>query len=101
MSKEYKFILIVMLLAAVISAAARLPYLINSERIVIDPNNTVEIEVVSGDTLWDIAERLNLPRDTRVIIEEIRILNNLEDSTIYPGQVLLVPMPQNELAAVK
>ena len=101
MDREYKFVVVIMLLAAVIMAAARLPYIINSQQIVIDPNNTVEIEVAAGDTLWDIAESLNLPnKDVRIVIEEIKILNNLDSYTIYPGQILKVPKV-NELTAVK
>ncbi|GAV24779.1 hypothetical protein ciss_07120 [Carboxydothermus islandicus] len=99
MDREFKIVFFIMLLAAVIGAVARLPYLINSEQIVIDPANTQEIVVEKGDTLWGIAKELNIPgKDIRVVIEEIRILNNLEDSTIYPGQILKVPIKQNEIA---
>jgi len=101
MDREYKFVLAIMLLAAAVMAAARLPSIVNSQAIVIDPSNTIEIEVAVGDTLWDIAESLNLPnKDVRIVIEEIKILNNLGSYTIYPGQILKVPKA-NELAAVK
>lgn len=54
---------------------------------------TVEITVTAGETLWDIAARHKTPRsDTRRMIEQIRVLNELADATVYPGQVLHVPV---------
>lgn len=52
-----------------------------------------EVIVYSGDTLWDIAAEIsNNQVDVRKIIKEIRTLNELNDATIYEGQVLLVPI---------
>jgi len=98
MDREYKFVVTIMLLAAVITAVARLPHIINSQQIVVDYENTQEVVVERGDTLWDIAESLKLPRDTRLVVEEIKILNGLKDYTIYPGQALKVPKPKVEVA---
>lgn len=48
--------------------------------------------VVAGDTLWDIAAAHTAPGDdVRVTVGEVRRLNGLSESTVYPGQVLLVP----------
>jgi hypothetical protein len=50
--------------------------------------------------LWSIAEQV-APEDTdvRAVVAEIRNLNDLESSLIYPGQSLLVPIaPSNRSA---
>lgn len=52
----------------------------------------VEHLVVTGDTLWDIAAAYTAPgEDVRHTVSDIRRANGLEDSLIYPGQVLEVP----------
>lgn len=50
--------------------------------------------VKRGDTLWEISSRY-CPEtvDTREWIEEVKTLNGMTDSTIYPGQVLVVLTP--------
>lgn len=46
--------------------------------------------VTAGDSLWSIARRFD------VRVEELRVWNNLADSTLQPGQVLtLEPMPSS------
>ncbi len=52
------------------------------------PTSTFEYVVVTGDTLWDIAEKF-LGSGARY--EEIKTLNGLTGDTIYAGQVLNVP----------
>ena len=54
--------------------------------------NYVTVEVMAGDTLWDIAgiyapEKKNI----REFIYEIRKANGLERADIYVGQTLIVP----------
>lgn len=50
------------------------------------------IQVESGDTLWDIAERYNLCSDlTREqYINEIKTLNNLTNDEIHSGEYIVV-----------
>lgn len=49
-------------------------------------------QIQKGDTLWEIAKRYQAPNeDIRAVIYEIRQLNALESTDIYPGQVLIVP----------
>jgi nucleoid-associated protein YgaU len=50
--------------------------------------------VTAGDTLWEISSRY-CPEtvDNREWIEEVKTLNGMTDSTIYPGQVLVVLTP--------
>lgn len=50
-----------------------------------------DIFVQPGDTLWSIASDENIKMDIRDYIYEIKILNDLKDSTIYPGMVLKLP----------
>lgn len=50
-----------------------------------------KVTVQKGDTLWEIALRLNKKGDPRVIIYKIKKLNNLESCYIYEGQELLIP----------
>lgn len=50
-----------------------------------------KVTVQKGDTLWDIALRLNKKSDPRVLIYKIKKLNNLESCYIYEGQELLIP----------
>lgn len=49
--------------------------------------------VIKGDNLWTIAKALNSEKDTREVIYDIYRINNLSSSeTIYPGQVLKLPI---------
>jgi len=73
----------VLLLATAVSAA-----LVGSEAEAYD-----EYLVVSGDTLWDIAEEYTPPGDdVRTTIYGIREANDLATSVIMPGQVLRIPL---------
>lgn len=52
--------------------------------------------VEEGDTLWNIAnEHCNETHDTRKVIVIIQSLNNDLSATIYPGQVIDVPLFEN------
>lgn len=51
----------------------------------------------SGDTLWDIAKEFTPEdRDCRDTIAEIEEVNDIENSTIYAGQVIIVPIYEEE-----
>lgn len=51
-----------------------------------------EIVISSGDTLWDIAaEVYGSNSDIREKVSVIRKANNMTDSEIFAGQVLLLP----------
>jgi hypothetical protein len=55
--------------------------------------NYREIEVVEGDTLWNIA--LNyLPEktDIRKMIYDIKEFNEMDNSYIYPGDMIKIPI---------
>ncbi len=44
-----------------------------------------------SQTVWDIAEETNYRGDIRELVDEIIRVNQLEDSTIYPGQLIAIP----------
>ncbi len=50
-----------------------------------------EVFVEKGDTLWEIALEYYPKVDPRITIAEIKRINNLEVSMIYPGQRLRLP----------
>ena len=48
--------------------------------------------VVTGDTLWDLADERTEPgEDVRSVVRLIQRLNDLDGGMITPGQVILVP----------
>ncbi|GAW91476.1 LysM peptidoglycan-binding domain-containing protein [Calderihabitans maritimus] len=52
-----------------------------------------EVVVRKGDTLWNVAKRHLQPgEDIRAFIYEIKQINSLETSMVYPGQVLRIPV---------
>ncbi|WP_077367578.1 cell division suppressor protein YneA [Anaerosalibacter sp. Marseille-P3206] len=57
----------------------------------------VEVTIKRGDTLWSIALN-NKPEnyDTREIVYEIMMANNLEDSNLNPGDVIKVPIKNDK-----
>lgn len=54
--------------------------------------NGSSVTVVSGDSLWKIAQR------TATTVEQISWLNQLQDTMLYPGQVLRVPGTAGDVA---
>jgi predicted Zn-dependent protease len=55
------------------------------------PRRTMVVEVHSGETLWDLAERAAPHSPPQAVAERIRQLNGMRGSSVYPGQPLLVP----------
>lgn len=52
-----------------------------------------EVIVSPGDTLWSIAgEYTDLSEDVRKTVREIKRINDGAENTLYPGDVLLVPI---------
>jgi LysM repeat protein len=67
--------------------------LLSSTRVSADePVLTTDYTVITGDTLWEIAEAITEPGDSvRRTISMVRRLNELESSALWPGQKLLLP----------
>lgn len=52
----------------------------------------IEVEIQSGDTLWNIASEYGPhSADPRTIVYEICSLNDISADSIYPGQIILIP----------
>lgn len=51
----------------------------------------IELEINSGDTLWDIARKYGHTKSIRRDVYEIMKFNNLSDGYIYPGQTIKIP----------
>ncbi|RXI98709.1 LysM peptidoglycan-binding domain-containing protein [Anaerobacillus alkaliphilus] len=51
----------------------------------------IEVEVLSGDTLWSIASKHTEGMSILSYITILKRENNLTSDHIYPGQILLVP----------
>jgi nucleoid-associated protein YgaU len=49
------------------------------------------VVVRSGDTLWSIAASVAGDDDVRDVVHRIQRLNGLRDTTLVPGDVLLLP----------
>ncbi len=53
----------------------------------------LEITVAPGDTLWEIASQYNYyDEDIRQVLYNIKKTNQMTSSTIYPGEVLIIPV---------
>jgi len=50
------------------------------------------INVKEGDTLWSIASDYADNREIRQVIYEISKANNIHNASIYPGDVIKVPL---------
>jgi len=55
-------------------------------------NNFATLIVQKGDTLWTIARQYRSGDDPRALVHEIKKLNQLSESSIYPGQALKIPL---------
>jgi LysM repeat protein len=51
------------------------------------------VVVQPHETLWSIAARTAPRRDPYAAVAEIRRLNGLRDSVVYPGETLVLPRP--------
>jgi hypothetical protein len=56
------------------------------------PAQTAVVSVAPGETLSDLAARFAPGSDTGAVVERIKQLNLLEDTTLVPGIPLTVPV---------
>jgi|LSQX01.1.fsa_nt_gb hypothetical protein len=53
----------------------------------------MEVHIVSGDTLWDIAVTYNPGRkDIRKLVYDIMKTNNINNGIVFEGQIIKVPL---------
>lgn len=57
-----------------------------------DKKTYKQVIVENGDTLWGLAVRYVPGNDPRMVIDEIINVNELNNATISPGQVLDIPV---------
>ncbi len=85
----FSCILIIMLLT--VSAANTLLGLNNAEGQTKD--QFMVVEVLYGDTIWDIAqEHLSEGMDLRKAVHVIMLLNDISSEELQPGQTLKIPV---------
>lgn len=51
----------------------------------------IEIIVSPGDSLWSIAKAVKPNQDPRQTIYEIKAMNLIQGSRVFPGQIIQVP----------
>jgi hypothetical protein len=56
------------------------------------PSDTALVQVHAGDTLTSIARRMDPNSSSVEVADRIRSLNSLTDATVFPGQLLRVPI---------
>jgi hypothetical protein len=56
------------------------------------PSSTTLISIHSGETLWDVAIQEAPSSPPQAVVDRIRELNNLDDASLYPGEMLRVPV---------
>lgn len=56
------------------------------------PSATTVVTVHSGETLWDVATNEAPSSSPQDVVDRIRALNDIADSTLYPGERLIVPV---------
>ena len=53
------------------------------------------VTVMTGDTLWEIADEYNGGKDVRNLVEQICHVNEVKAEELYPGQTLKIPVEPN------
>ena len=89
-----RLFLIIAVASVVIGASVALAgRIIDSGPVRTDPVTIHSHTVQVGETLWDIAKKYSRPNaDPRPVVYNIKVINKLNSSIIYPGQVLAVPI---------
>ena len=53
--------------------------------------SVIEVVVSPGDTLWSIAKAVKPNQDPRETIYDIKAMNLISGSQVFPGQIIKVP----------
>lgn len=90
---KFRFIRFLALIIFLLVASAGLLIKVSSAEAIKKEKNFFEMYIKPGDTLWDLAKKYTPEgKDLRKTIYEINILNELESSDIYPGQIIKIPI---------
>ncbi|MDR0570657.1 MAG: LysM peptidoglycan-binding domain-containing protein [Clostridiales Family XIII bacterium] len=88
-----RFIVFLVVLSLAMFLTGRFTLVKNSAASVTDPVEYVIEEIKPGDTLWGLAKKYKTDGDDmRKFIFEIKKLNGISDSNVYPGQLVKVPI---------
>lgn len=90
-NKVMTFLFLILTIISIFAIGFRIIFEVSAAEKELKTAETVEYLVQKGDTLWSIAEKTGFNVDIREIVYRIKALNNLDSSTIYPGDVLLIP----------
>ena len=66
------------------------PIIKNKSQIIPTNNGFITYQVQKGDSLWDIALKYD-SNDIENFLFEAKKLNNLDNSTIFEDQILIIP----------
>ena len=66
------------------------PIIKNNSLIIPTKNGLITYQVQKGDSLWDIALKYD-SNDIENFLFEAKKLNNLDNSTIFEDQILIIP----------
>ena len=84
------FLTLVVVITAILLCTCSFPE--NKATREVNTDTYVEYIVKDGDTIWDIAKLyVDKHTDVRVVVREIREVNQLSGTMIYNGDVLLIP----------
>lgn len=57
----------------------------------VDAGSTEYVTVLSGQSLWQLAEEVAPGEDTREVVAQLLRANSLDSGEVFPGQQLAVP----------
>jgi predicted Zn-dependent protease len=77
---------------AALSALIAIPALSQSRLYAASPEHFAKVTVQRGESLWTIADRFTAADgNVQDTMDEISAANNLQTSTVYPGERLKIP----------
>lgn len=93
--KFVKYIIIISftLTVSTCNCLAYMNYSEKNQNSILEDAECITIIVDEGDTLWNIAKPYyDGDKDFRNLIYSIKKINDLEESLIYPGQKIIIPL---------
>ena len=87
MKLKIKFIIILYIFSSLMIISSKSPI---KNSYTTENTVTIEYKIENGDTLWSIASKFN-HKNYEKFIYIVKILNNLEDATLFVDQILILP----------